>query len=218
MQIGRDCGTSCSASVLRGRTGLGTAHEDRGHGGDLSMQGHGRPVKGAWSEAFRHVCARFSLRLEKGYRAWKGDLSTDYSVLQGGLGTVRPIGAKDRLQGQARAWKREKQQGVSKQLRAPWLSMLADSDAPYMSTLWHNGQVVGETTSGGWGHRDRQVHCAWHVARRPERAWNRESKSRSTVKCFRAVVQSGRTAVGIRQEREDSVHEQAPITQERPVR
>ena len=22
-----------------------------------------------------------------------------------------------------------------------------------MSTLWHEGQVVGETTSGGWGHR-----------------------------------------------------------------
>ena len=28
-----------------------------------------------------------------------------------------------------------------------------DCDAPYMSTLWHDGQVVGETTSGGWGHR-----------------------------------------------------------------
>ena len=26
-----------------------------------------------------------SMRLEKGYRAWKGDLSTDYTVLQGGL-------------------------------------------------------------------------------------------------------------------------------------
>jgi dimethylglycine dehydrogenase len=28
-----------------------------------------------------------------------------------------------------------------------------DCDAPYMSTLWHDGVVVGETTSGGWGHR-----------------------------------------------------------------
>ena len=26
-------------------------------------------------------------------------------------------------------------------------------DAPYMSTLWHGGQVVGETTSGNWGYR-----------------------------------------------------------------
>ena len=25
------------------------------------------------------------LRIEKGYRAWKGDLSTDYSLLEGGL-------------------------------------------------------------------------------------------------------------------------------------
>ena len=22
-----------------------------------------------------------------------------------------------------------------------------------MSTIWHDGKVVGETTSGGWGHR-----------------------------------------------------------------
>ena len=28
-----------------------------------------------------------------------------------------------------------------------------DCDAPYMSTLWHDGQVVGETTSGAWGYR-----------------------------------------------------------------
>ena len=27
-----------------------------------------------------------ALRLEKGYRSWKGDLSSDYSVLQAGLG------------------------------------------------------------------------------------------------------------------------------------
>ena len=26
-----------------------------------------------------------SLRVEKGYRAWKGDLSTDYSLLESGL-------------------------------------------------------------------------------------------------------------------------------------
>ena len=28
-----------------------------------------------------------------------------------------------------------------------------DCDAPYMSTVWHGGEVVGETTSGGWGYR-----------------------------------------------------------------
>jgi dimethylglycine dehydrogenase len=28
-----------------------------------------------------------------------------------------------------------------------------DQDAPYMSTVWHDGAVVGETTSGDWGYR-----------------------------------------------------------------
>jgi dimethylglycine dehydrogenase len=28
-----------------------------------------------------------------------------------------------------------------------------EQDAPYMSTLWHDGSVVGETTSGDWGYR-----------------------------------------------------------------
>jgi dimethylglycine dehydrogenase len=28
-----------------------------------------------------------------------------------------------------------------------------DCDAPYMSPLWYNGHIVGETTSGAWGYR-----------------------------------------------------------------
>ena len=28
-----------------------------------------------------------------------------------------------------------------------------ECDAPYMSTLWLGDEVVGETTSGGWGYR-----------------------------------------------------------------
>ena len=46
----------------------------------------------------------------------------------------------------------EKQKGVSKH----FVTLLVDAgacDAPYMSTLWHDSKVVGETTSGGWGHR-----------------------------------------------------------------
>ena len=31
-----------------------------------------------------------------------------------------------------------------------------DFDPPYMSTIWHDGQVVGETTSGYFGHRTGQ--------------------------------------------------------------
>jgi dimethylglycine dehydrogenase len=91
-----------------------------------------------------------SLRIEKGYRAWKGDLSTDYTILQGGLDRFVDW-AKPDFKGKA-ALEREKQQGVTK--RFVTLTVEAgDCDAPYMSTLWHGGKVVGETTSGNWGYR-----------------------------------------------------------------
>src|SRR5690606_41597794 len=36
-----------------------------------------------------------------------------------------------------------------------------ECDAPYMSTLWHDGKIVGETLSGGWGHRiDKSIVLA----------------------------------------------------------
>lgn len=91
-----------------------------------------------------------ALRLEKGYRAWKGDLSTDYTVLQGGLERFIKWD-KDAFRGKA-ALQAEKQRGVSKK----FVTLIVDADdcdAPYMSTLWHDGKVVGETTSGGFGHR-----------------------------------------------------------------
>ncbi|MFP7675416.1 FAD-dependent oxidoreductase [Marivita sp. S0852] len=92
-----------------------------------------------------------SLRLEKGYRAWKGDLSTDYSLLEGGLDRFVKLDKPQDFPGKA-ALLSEKQQGVKKR----FVTLTVDAgecDAPYMSSLWHDGQVVGETTSGGWGYR-----------------------------------------------------------------
>ncbi len=91
-----------------------------------------------------------SLRLEKGYRAWKQDLSTDYTVLQGGLERFVKWD-KPEFKGKA-ALQNEKQQGVKKR----FVTLVVDAgefDAPYMSTLWHDGKIVGETTSGGFGYR-----------------------------------------------------------------
>ena len=91
-----------------------------------------------------------SLRIEKGYRAWKGDLSTDYTVLQGGLERFVDWTKPD-FRGKA-AVLAEKQAGVAKQ----FVTLIVDSDTfdpPYMSTIWHNGVIVGETTSGYFGHR-----------------------------------------------------------------
>ncbi|MEZ5777521.1 MAG: FAD-dependent oxidoreductase [Paracoccaceae bacterium] len=90
-----------------------------------------------------------SLRLEKGYRAWKGDLTTDYSLLEGGL--ERFIRWDKEFPGKA-ALLAEKQRGVKKR----FVTLTVDAgecDAPYMSTLWHDGKIVGETTSGAWGYR-----------------------------------------------------------------
>ena len=92
-----------------------------------------------------------SLRLEKGYRAWKGDLSTDYTLLQGGLDRFVKWD-KPAFRGKA-ALQGEKQQGVKKRFVTLTLDNPATCDAPYMSTLWHDGTIVGETTSGGWGYR-----------------------------------------------------------------
>lgn len=91
-----------------------------------------------------------SLRIEKGYRAWKGDLSTDYTVLQGGLDRFVDW-AKPAFRGKA-ALEQEKQAGVAKRFVTLRVDA-GDFDPPYMSTLWHDGKVVGETTSGYWGHR-----------------------------------------------------------------
>ncbi|XDA98602.1 FAD-dependent oxidoreductase [Sulfitobacter sp. LCG007] len=92
-----------------------------------------------------------SLRIEKGYRAWKGDLSTDYTLLQGGLDRFVDFGKEPDFPGKA-ALMVEKQAGPTKR----FVTLKVDAgaqDAPYMSTLWQGGEIVGETTSGAWGYR-----------------------------------------------------------------
>ncbi|MEM1274532.1 MAG: FAD-dependent oxidoreductase [Pseudomonadota bacterium] len=92
-----------------------------------------------------------SLRLEKGYRAWKGDLSSDYSLLEGGLDRFIRFDKAQDFPGKA-ALLAERQRGSAKRCVA--LQVDANgSDAPYMSTIWYDGEVVGETTSGAWGYR-----------------------------------------------------------------
>lgn len=91
------------------------------------------------------------LRLEKGYRAWKGDLSSDYSLLEGGLDRFVKLDKPQNFPGKT-ALLAQKQAGVAKR----FVTLIVDAgeaDAPYMSTIWYDGKVVGETTSGGWGYR-----------------------------------------------------------------
>ncbi len=91
-----------------------------------------------------------ALRLEKGYRAWKGDLSTDYTVLQGGLERFVDW-AKPEFRGKA-ALAAEKQRGVARRF-CTLVIEAGPQDPPYMATIWAGDSVVGEVTSGGFGHR-----------------------------------------------------------------
>ncbi len=107
-------------------------------------------VLGAGAKPFG-MFALNSLRIEKGYRAWKGDLSTDYSLLEGGLDRFIRFDKPVDFPGKA-ALLAEKQRGVAKR----FVTLTVDAgaaDAPYMATLWHGDEVVGETTSGAWGYR-----------------------------------------------------------------
>ena len=92
-----------------------------------------------------------SLRIEKGYRTWKGDLSTDYSLLEGGLGRFVKLDKPHDFPGKA-ALQNEKKQG-SKKMFVTLIVEAGAADTPYMSTIWKDGEIVGETTSGGWGYR-----------------------------------------------------------------
>jgi len=92
-----------------------------------------------------------SLRTEKGYRAWKGDLSTDYSLFEGGLDRFVKLDKPQNFPGKA-ALMAENQQGSKKRF-VTLLVDAGDCDAPYMSCLWHGDEIVGETTSGAWGYR-----------------------------------------------------------------
>ena len=147
-----------------------------------------------WKEGQRHGLKPFgmfaldSLRIEKGYRAWKGDLSTDYTVLQGGLDRFVKWEKPD-FKGKA-ALLAEKQRGVTKR----FVTLVVDAgecDAPYMSTLWHDGKVVGETTSGAFGYRV-QRSVALGMLRADLAVPGTELEVEIYGERFRAVVQEDR--------------------------
>ena len=92
-----------------------------------------------------------ALRLEKGYRAWKGDLSTDYTLFESGLGRFVKLDKPQDFPGK-QALQIEKQQGPAKGFVTLTIDA-GDYDAPYMSNIWKGDELVGEVTSCGWGYR-----------------------------------------------------------------
>jgi len=89
-----------------------------------------------------------SLRLEKGYRAWGAELSTDDSPLEAGLGFA--IDWSKSFLGRE-ALLKQKQLPLKRQL----VIFVVEDPGPMLwgsEPIYRNGQPVGYTTSGSYGH------------------------------------------------------------------
>ncbi|RBW54808.1 FAD-dependent oxidoreductase [Ruegeria sp. A3M17] len=94
---------------------------------------------------FYGAYAANSMRLEKGYRGWGSDLTTERSPLEAGL---TPFVRKDLREGLARD--------------NEWVMVLLEVEAGeidpfYAHTVWKDGLPVGIATSGAYGHRTGKV-------------------------------------------------------------
>jgi len=96
------------------------------------------------------MAALNALRIEKGYKTWKGDLSTDYTALE--LGLDRFIDWAKDFPGKT-ALLAERAAGPARRFVTLTLDAPGAADAPYMSNIWLDDARVGETLSGAWGYR-----------------------------------------------------------------
>lgn len=92
-----------------------------------------------------------SLRLEKCYRSWKVDLTTEYSPLTASLERfVRPAKVADFIGREA--LRREARDGSAERF-VPLLVAARDADAAAVSIVYRGTERVGLVTSGGYGYR-----------------------------------------------------------------
>lgn len=92
-----------------------------------------------------------SLRLEKGYRGWKGDMTTEYTPYMASLDRFVKLEKPGGFIGQE-ALKREFAAGPKERF-VPLIVEAGDADAPAVSMVLKDNAVVGLVTSGGFGYR-----------------------------------------------------------------
>ncbi|HUN46593.1 MAG TPA: FAD-dependent oxidoreductase [Stellaceae bacterium] len=109
-----------------------------------------------WEAGAEHGIADFGLyaidclRLEKCYRGWKQDLSTEWSALAAGLGRFVKFDKPD-FPGRA-ALLAERERGPAERF-VPLILGETEADAPAYSTVFDGETRVGLVTSGGYGFR-----------------------------------------------------------------
>lgn len=95
-----------------------------------------------------------SLRLEKCYRAWKGDLTTEYTPFMASLDRFVKLDKPGGFLG-CEALRREAERGPVERF-VPLLVDAVDADAAAVSIVFKGDEQVGLVTSGGYGYRLRQ--------------------------------------------------------------
>lgn len=101
-----------------------------------------------------------SMRIEKGYLTWKGDLSSDYTLMETGLGRFVKLDKPQDFPGKAAL--------QAENAPARCLVMLVvdpgQQDAPYMAAAFHEGTRVGEVLSAAYGYRTEKAIAMAMVA------------------------------------------------------
>jgi len=90
-----------------------------------------------------------SLRLEKGYRAWGGEIGPDYSPLEAGLGFAVKLASSHGFQGRA-ALEAQKAKPLTRRLAC--FTAAPDVFLHGRETIYRDGVRVGWLASGGHGH------------------------------------------------------------------
>jgi dimethylglycine dehydrogenase len=113
-----------------------------------------------WEAGERHgisdygLYAMDSLRLEKCYRSWKADLTTEYTPYMASLDRFVKLDKPGGFIGQD-ALRREAAAGPRERF-VPLVVDAADADAAAVSIVYDGKTPVGLVTSGGYGYRLRQ--------------------------------------------------------------
>ncbi len=95
-----------------------------------------------------------SMRLEKGYSMWGHDLTTEFSLLEASLGWFAKLD-KGEFEGRE-ALIAEKEAGVKNRLILLKLENTEVDACVGMEPVYSEGELVGQVTSGGYGHRTGQ--------------------------------------------------------------
>ncbi|MBK5334014.1 MAG: aminomethyltransferase family protein, partial [Ilumatobacteraceae bacterium] len=103
-----------------------------------------------------------SLRMEKGYRHWGHDITPDDSPLEAGLGFAVAWNKPDGFIGKE-ALARQRGTGLTRRLVQ--LALVDSNKLLYHNEpIWRDGSLVGETSSGMWGHTLQQSLAMGYVA------------------------------------------------------